>query len=111
MEGDPLSLTIFNVVLDMFVRHWVNGLVEEAEAKGETGRERQHQSAVLYADVGMVVLFDPAWLQGAFNALVAIFDRVGLLTNAGRTVNMVCHPCRAGDGNRTEEAYGQRLTG
>ena len=66
---------------------------------------------VFYSDDGMVVSSDPVWLQGAFNALVAIFDRVGLLTNVGKTVSMVCHPCRAGAGNRTEEAYGRRLTG
>ena len=59
----------------------------------------------------MFVLLDPAWLQGEFNALMAIFDRVGLLTNVGKTVIMVCHPCWAGAGNRTEEAYGGRITG
>ena len=67
--------------------------------------------AVFYADDGMVVSSDPAWLQGAFTALVAICDRVGLLTIVGKTVSMVCHPCQAGGGNRTEEAYGRRLTG
>ena len=100
-QGDPLSPTIFNVVVDAVVRHWVDGIVDEAEEKGETGREGQHQSAVFYADDGMVVSSDPAWLQGAFSALVAIFDRVGLLTNVGKTVSMVCHPCWAGAGNRT----------
>ena len=59
----------------------------------------------------MVVSSDPAWIQGAFNALVDIFDRVGLLTNFGKTVRMVCHPCWAGAGNRTEEAYSRRVTG
>ena len=59
----------------------------------------------------MVVLSDPAWLQGAFTSLVGIFDRVGLMTNAGKMVRMVCHPYRAGAGNRIEEAYGRRLTG
>ena len=95
-QVDPLSPTIFNVVVDAFVRNWVNGLVDEAEAeaKGETGREGRHQSAVFYADDGMVVSSDPAWLQGAFNALIAIFHRVGLLANVGKTVSMVCHPCQ-----------------
>ena len=37
-QGDPLSPTIFNVVVDAVVRHWVHGVVEEAEARGETGR-------------------------------------------------------------------------
>ena len=59
----------------------------------------------------MVVSSDPAWLQGEFNTLVAIFDRVGLLTNAGKTVSTVCHPCRAGAGNQTEDAYSRRITG
>ena len=26
------------------------------------------------------------------------------MTNVGKTVIMVCHPCQAGAGNRTEEA-------
>ena len=110
-QGDPLSHTIFNVVVDAVVRQWVNGLVDEAEAKGETGREGRHQSAVFYANDGIDVLSDPAWLQGAFNALVSIFDRVGLLTNVGKKVSMVCHPCQAGSGNRAEEAYRRRVMG
>ena len=45
-QGDPLYPTIFNVVVDAVVRHWVNGLVDEAEAKGEMGREGRHQSKI-----------------------------------------------------------------
>ena len=60
------------------------------------GREGRHQSEIFYADDGMVVSSDPAWLQGAFTALVAIFDRVGLVTNVGKTVSMVYHLCQAG---------------
>ena len=59
----------------------------------------------------MVVSSDPAWLQGTFTALVGIFDRVDLMTNVGKTVSMFCHPFQAGAGNRTEEAYGRRITG
>ena len=44
---------------------------------------------IFYADDGMVVSLDPACIQGAFKALVAIFDRVGLLTNVRKTVSMV----------------------
>ena len=111
MQGNPLSPTIFNVVVDVVVQHWIDGIVDEAEEQGETGREGRHQSAVFYADGGMVISSDPAWLQSAFSALVATFDRVGLLTNVGKTFSMVCHPCRAGAGNRTEAAYSRRLTG
>ena len=59
----------------------------------------------------MVASSDPAWLQGTFNALVVCFDRLGLRTNVGKTVSMVCHPCQATVGNITQAAYGRRLTG
>ena len=65
---------------------------------------------MFYAEDGMVASLDPVWLQGAFNALVAIFDRVGLMTNVGNMVSIVCHPCQAGARNRTEEDYGRRIT-
>ena len=61
-QGDPLSLTIFNVVVDAVVRHWVTLAVEEAEKRGERGREGRHQAALFYADDGMVVSSDPRWL-------------------------------------------------
>ena len=59
----------------------------------------------------MVASSDPAWIQGAFSALVAIFDRLGLRTNVRKVVSMACHPFRAGAGNRTEAGYSRRLTG
>ena len=66
---------------------------------------------MFYADDEMVGASDPAWLQGAFSALVAIFDRVGLQKNVDKTVSMACHPCQAGSGNRTTEGYRRRITG
>ena len=96
MQGDPLSPTIFNVVVDAVFRHWVNGLFNKAEEKGEMGREGRHQLAVFYADDGMVVTSDPAWIQSAFNALVAIFNRVGLLTILGRRSSWYATPFRRG---------------
>ena len=68
-------------------------------------------SMVFYADDGMVGASDPEWLQDAFSALVAIFDRVGLQTNFDKTVRMACQPCRVGTGNRTTDGYRRRLTG
>ena len=82
-----------------------------SDSRRRRGREGRHQLAVFYGDDGMVVSLDPAWLQGAFSALVAIFDRVGLLTNVAKTVSMVCQPCRAGSGNRTPDGYRRRVTG
>ena len=58
----------------------------------------------------MVASSDSVWLQGNFNALVGLFDRVVLQTNVGKTVGMVCDPCQAA-GNLTATAYGRSLTG
>ena len=55
-------------------------------------------------------LLEPHWLQGAFDTLVSLFDRVGLQENVGNTVGMVCRPCQA-ERNQLEAAYGRRITG
>ena len=102
--------TILNVVVDVVVRHWVHRAVEEVEARGETGWEGRHKAALFYANDGTVALSDPAWIQGAFNSLVGLFERVGPQKNAGKTVSMVCYPCQSG-GNITQAAYRRRLTG
>ena len=70
----------------------------------------RHQATLFYADDGMVVSSEPAWLQGAFNAMVGLFDRVGLQTNVGKTVSMVFHPYQEAV-NITQVAYGRRLMG
>ena len=77
-QGDPLSPTIFNVVVDAVVCHWVMLAVEEAEMRGDRGREGRHQAALFYADDGIVASVDPCWLQWDFTTLVGLFDRVGL---------------------------------
>ena len=41
-QGDPLSPTIFNVVVDAVVRHWLLLATKEAERRGEWGREGRH---------------------------------------------------------------------
>ena len=41
-QGDPLSPTIFNVVVDEVVRHFVTVMVEETEEQGKRGQEGRH---------------------------------------------------------------------
>ena len=37
-QGDPLSPTIFNVVLDAVVCHWVTVIIVDAEEQGKLGK-------------------------------------------------------------------------
>ena len=109
-QGYPLSPKIFNVVMEVVVRHWVTGVIVDAEERGKLGKEGRYQASLFYADNGMVDSSDPQWLQGAFNTLVGLFDRVGLRKKAGKTVGKVCHPFQAA-GNILEAAYGRRVAG
>ena len=109
-QGDLLSPTIFNEVVDAVVRHWVTGVIADAEEQVELGKEGRHHAALFYAYYGMIASSDLQWLQGAFNNLVSLFDPVGLRKFSGKTVGMVCHPCQAA-GNLSEAAYGRRVTG
>ena len=61
-QGDPLSPTIFNVVVDAVVRHWIQLATHEAERRGERGREGRHQAALFYADDSMIASPDPRWI-------------------------------------------------
>ena len=45
-QGDPLSPTIFNVVVDAAVLHWVTGFIADVEERGELGKEGRHQAAL-----------------------------------------------------------------
>ena len=58
-QGDPLSPTIFQVVVDAVVHHWLLLTTQEAERRGERGRERRHQAALFYTDDGMLESSDP----------------------------------------------------
>ena len=109
-QADPLSPTIFNVLVDAVVLHWVTMTMAEAEKRGNRGNEGRHQASLFYADNGMVASSNPHWLQWAFDTLVSLFDRVGLRTNVGKTFSMVCRPCQA-VGTQSEAAYGRRMTG
>ena len=109
-QGDPISPTIFNVVVDVVARHWVTVMEEGAEEQGENGKEGRHHNSIFYADNGMVTSLDPRWIRGAFITLVVLFDRVVLWTNFRKKFGMVCHPCQAA-GTQSEVAYRRRMMG
>ena len=116
-QGDPLSPTIFNVLVDAVFRHWVAVVtsMEESVDPGAAdmegfGWDVQHIVAYLYADDGLLNLTWVARLQCAFKTLTEIFVRVGLYKNIAKTVIMDYPPCRA-LGGHSAEAYCIRMMG
>ena len=109
-QGDPLSPTIFNVVVNVVLSHWVTVMVGGTEEWGELGKEVRHNNALFYADDGMVASSDPHWIQGGFSTLVGLFGRVGLRTTFGKKVGMVFPPCQVA-GTQLEASYGRLMTG
>ena len=109
-QGDPLSPTIFNVVVDEVVWHWIEEMVESAGIKGGRRPEGRHQNTLLYVDDGIIAPSDPGWLQGTFSTLVRLFSQVSLRTNSRKTFRMVYHPCQAA-GTQLKAAYKGQMTG
>ena len=69
-----------------------------------------HRADFLYTDDGMVSSTDPDWMQGVLDTLAEFFYRVGLRTNFGKTVRMLCRPCST-VGAQSEASYERRMTG
>ena len=61
-------------------------------------------------DDGIISYTRLAITQRVFGVLMDIFDRVGLHTNVGNTVNMVCQLCKK-IGGHYAETYGIWITG
>ena len=59
-QGDLLSHTIFNVMVDAVVRHCVTLVMEEAEKRGERRNKGRHQAFLFYAEDVMVASSDPS---------------------------------------------------
>ena len=57
--------------------------------------EGRHCGDFFYADDGLLASTDPECLQGAFETLTGLLDRVGLRKNVGKAVGMVCRHFRA----------------
>ena len=50
------------------------------------------RQVLFYADDGYLGSTDREWLQAALDALIPLFERVGLKTNVAKTKSMVCFP-------------------
>ena len=91
-QGGPLSPIILNVVVETVLRHWILLVEGGAGCQDGWGKEVLCCATFSHRDDILVASTDPVWLHGAFDTLARFFDRVGLQTNAGETVGMLCRP-------------------
>ena len=90
MQGYPISLTIFNMVVYSVVRYWIVVMVESAGERSWRRQEGRPQNYLLYVDDIMVESSDPRWIEGALRNLLEMLDRVEIKTNIRKTPGMVC---------------------
>ena len=57
-----------------------------------SGRAAGKMATYLYAEESLLVFIRSEQLQHSSNMLTNIFDWVGLITNFGKMVSVVCHP-------------------
>jgi hypothetical protein len=76
-QGDTDSPIIFNVVIDAVIRRWK--------------KEEQHgkSRALFYADDGLIEHTNPSILQGDLDAMINLFEKLGLRTNETKTKYMI----------------------
>jgi hypothetical protein len=83
-QGDIISPTIFNVVVDAVIRTWHHKL--------ETHGIADMVKAVFYADDGHFYSTNADALQLATDLIVELFECMGLQTNPTKTKIMICAP-------------------
>ena len=88
--GITLYPTLFNMVVDSVIYHWVK-VVSEKEAGMEVlGLLIWNFLEYFYTDDGLVASTQPERMQRAFGVLAGLFDRVGLRMNMWKMVSMDC---------------------
>jgi retron-type reverse transcriptase len=83
-QGDIISPTIFNIVVDAVVREWYHRLEQDGLAT--------KVGALFYADDGHFYSHDADALERATELIVELFESIGLQTNTTKTKAMICAP-------------------
>jgi hypothetical protein len=109
-QGDPVSPTIFNIVVDAVVRYWLSQVCGADAALAGLGYEVKNQCVLFYADDGLLVGRKKEWVQDAFDVLIGLFERVGLRKNTGKMKAMICMLGYI-SGRQSDGAYERRMTG
>ena len=102
-QGNIISPTIFNILVDVVIRHWEMVMAEEEEVPERFGRAVQNLAVLFYADEGILSSQWPSRIQETLDFLMGIFDRVGMRKYIDKMAGMVCQPCSTA-GRKSEVA-------
>jgi hypothetical protein len=90
-QGGPLSLKLFNILVDAVVCKWVWLLEEDGDCKeGKLAALTSTFFAFFYVDNTYLASRDAGFLQYVLILLVDLFQQVGLQTNTSKTQTMIC---------------------
>ena len=90
-QGDPLSPTIFNIMVDAIICCWFSLVLPGGRAEFNGLSESvAEQLALFYVDNGLLASTNAKWLQTALTCLIELFECIGLQTNANKTKTMIC---------------------
>jgi Reverse transcriptase (RNA-dependent DNA polymerase) len=98
-QGDIISPTIFNIIVDAVIREW-----------SSNSDNNQHVEGIFYADDGLLISEDPPKVQQALDIFTDGFSRIGLKMNVVKTEVMVVKGEKVQNMISTE-AYQRKTTG
>lgn len=110
-QGGLALPTLLNVAFDNVVYHWLSLTVEYGVTIHDGMRHAVGQSlGVFYVDDGIPGSQDLEWLQGDFNLLIGLFERIGLSSKIAKSKNMTCQLIEILLA-MSEVAFGRSITG
>ena len=108
-QGDQLLPKIFNVMLDVVVRHWLMIMAEKAVGPEGFYHAVQKVFSLFYTDNVLPVLTMLECLQWVLYILIGPFDWLVLQTNVQKKLVLVCQSCCI-NGRHTYKAYKWSIT-
>jgi hypothetical protein len=72
------------------IREWLRQVLGEDTARDGLGEAAHNHVVAFFVDDGLVAARCLEWLQSSFQILIALFECIGLQTNAEKTKIMTC---------------------
>jgi hypothetical protein len=105
-QGDVISGTLFNILIDAITRHWYH----EVSLIETVGIARTDTHLMWYVDDSKLSGHDPLVIQQALNLLVDLLARTGMQVNTGKTKTMIITGAKI-TARQSTPAYKRRMTG